>query len=141
MTSIRRAAQAFCMVPLLLATVAQAQSTCALPLAAVGPVDPGHGFPTYYRDSNDVALQPCLDFVCDPALALPDPTLPVLFPGNFPPEFFYSRAIAKLSAPGVLATLVLALEGSFLNGAPVPGDQMVFSRVRVRASGLVRGRD
>src|SRR2546426_8056671 len=38
----------------------------AVPLAEFGPVDPVHGFPEYYQDSNGLALQVCLDFVCNP---------------------------------------------------------------------------
>ena len=124
---------------LLQLSVARAQR-CTAPLVAVGPVDPSHGFPKYYLDSNNLALQPCLDFVCDPALELPDPNIPVAFPDNFPPEFFYQRAIADMTGPnGETFLLVIALEGSFVNGEPINGDQFVFTRVRVRATGLVPG--
>src|SRR5262249_35742994 len=74
-----------------------------------------------------------------PALVLPDPTRPAAFPGNFPDEFFYFRALADLASGGATARLTLALEGSFVNGTVVAGDQVVFSRVRIRASGLVPG--
>ena len=110
------------------------------PLARFGPIDPVNGFPQYYMDSEGTALAPCLNFVCDPALGLPDPNLPVSFPGNFPEEFFYHRAISTLAGPGVMkATLVLALEGAFVNGAPAAGDQMVFARTRVTIIGATPG--
>src|SRR5262249_28769188 len=68
------------------------------PLAQVGPIDPVNGFPQFYRDGTGLTLAPCLDFVCDPALALPDPAAPVVFPTNFPDEFFYHRVIARLTS-------------------------------------------
>ena len=54
---------------------------CAVPLAEFGPVE-------YYQDSNGLALQVCLDFVCNPALPVPNPNLPISFPDNFPVEVF-----------------------------------------------------
>src|SRR5215510_11121365 len=97
------------------------QAQCVVPpLSRVGPVDPVHGFPQYYMDGTGLALAPCLNFTCDPALALPDPAAPVVFPTNFPDEFFYHRAIASLTSGVLKATLVLAIEGSFVNGVPAP---------------------
>src|SRR5262249_54722261 len=120
-------------------SVAHAQP-CTVPLVAVGPVDPANGFPLYYLDSNNLGLAPCLDFVCDPAPPVPTPTLPISFPDNFPDEFFYERAIANMTGPnGETFLLNLALEGSFLNGVPVNGAQMVFTRLRVRATGVTPG--
>ena len=122
-----------------LGSVAHAQP-CTVPLVASGPVDPANGFPLYYLDSNNLGLAPCLDFVCDPALPVPNPNLPISFPDNFPDEFFYQRAIANMTGPGGQTFLLnLALEGSFLNGVPVNGNQMVFTRLRVRATGLTPG--
>src|SRR5213083_1247453 len=108
-----------------LATTARAvtTTTCFTPLFGMGPVDPVHGFPQYYQDSTGLALQPCLDLVCDPALPVPDPTLPVSFPNNFPDEFFYSRVINTMTVGAMKVVYVAALEGSFANGAVVAGDQ------------------
>jgi len=78
---------------------------CAVPLAEFGPVDPVHGFPEYYQDSNGLALQVCLDFVCNPALPVPNPNLPISFPDNFPVEVFYFRAISTITAGSVRALL------------------------------------
>src|SRR5262249_24556766 len=98
-------------------TAPPVQAQCVVPpLSRVGPVDPVHGFPQYYMDSNGLALAPCLNFTCDPALALPDPAAPVVFPTNFPDEFFYIRAIAGVSSGTLKAVLVLAIEGAFING-------------------------
>src|SRR3989442_7251529 len=102
---------------------AHAAFPCMTPLFGFGPVDPVHGFPQYYQDSTGLALQPCLDLVCDPALPVPDPTLPVSFPNNFPDEFFYSRVINTMTVGTMKVVYVAALEGSFANGVVVAGDQ------------------
>src|SRR5262245_1892136 len=113
-----------------------------LPAAGIGPVNPANGYPRYYVDASGLALGPCLDpttGLCVVAAAdLPNPAAPVSFPGNFFDEWFYWLANAKMPVGATgLGTLVMAVEGSFLNGAVVPGDQIVFSRLRVRVSGLV----
>src|SRR5438093_3227995 len=115
---------------------------CNIPLAGLGPIDPANGFPLYYQDSTALALAPCLDAVCaGPAFVttLPNPALPVSFPGNFPVEFFYSRAIAKATVGTVNVIYKAAVEGTFLNGVVAAGNQMVFSRIRVRIDGLQPG--
>ena len=111
-------------------------------LAAAGPVDPGHGFPQFYQDKAGQALEPCLDnsLTTDPCgilAALPDFLHPVVFPTNFPNEFFYWMAVSRIrAAPGnrnLRADLTLALEGAFggATGAVVPG-----TRLRSPASGF-----
>src|SRR5262249_15778565 len=91
-------------------------------LAAVGAIDPTNGFPRWYMDKNGLQLGQCLDTTdptdpCAVLAELPDPTQPVIFNTNFPPEFFYWRAVADidniggvggrglpvLSVPGVFA--------------------------------------
>src|SRR5438128_4243553 len=125
---------------LAIAAHAAAPTTCFTPLFGFGPVDPVNGFPQYYQDSNGLALQACLDLVCDPALAVPDPTKPVSFPDNFPLELFYSRAISTITVGTIKAVLNDQFEGSFANGSLViPGDQVVFGRVRVRILGGAPG--
>src|SRR5437773_2747132 len=125
---------------LAMAAHAAAPTTCFTPLFGFGPVDPVNGFPQYYQDSNGLALQACLDLVCDPALAVPDPTKPVSFPDNFPLELFYSRAISTITVGTIKAVLNDQFEGSFANGSLViPGDQVVFGRVRVRILGGAPG--
>src|SRR5712691_7710777 len=124
-----------CFLTTAVAATAIAQTTCTTPLVAVGPVNAVHGFPDYYLDSTGLALAPCLDFVCDPALPVPDPTLPVSFPDNFPDEFFYSRVINTMTVGTMKVIYVAALEGSFANGAVVAGDQVVFARLRFRILG------
>src|SRR5262249_59208493 len=91
MPAARRAGRLLLLFTLCAVSVAHAQSSCLVPLVRMGPVNPTNGFPTYYMDSNGIALQPCLDPLCDPALALPNPGAPLAFPQNFPDEFFYWR--------------------------------------------------
>ncbi|MFQ5634349.1 MAG: hypothetical protein ACE5G3_03325 [Gammaproteobacteria bacterium] len=104
----------------------------------VGPIDPVNGYPLWYEDSTGLRLELCLD----PALCfvpLPDPALPVSFPGNFPDEAFYWSADALLSGPADPAIGInqpssakfgMAREAAFAAGPVVPGDQVVFSRIR-----------
>src|SRR5437870_216934 len=115
---------------------------CFTPLVGFGPIDPVDGFPLYYQDSTGLALQPCLDAVCagPGGFVLPNPALPLSFPGNFPVEIFYSRAISVMTVGTMKATYVAALEGSFINGVQaVPGEQIVFARIRGRIVGAVPG--
>ena len=135
MRSMLRTALAFLALSLCLASGAQAQR-CTVPLVGFGPIDPADGFPQYYLDSNNLPLAQCLDVVCDPAFTVPDPSQPVVFPTNFPTDFFYHRAQASMTGPnGETFLLDVALLGSFINGTPVNGDQMVFSRLRFRGTG------
>lgn len=116
--------------------------------AVSSTVDPSNGFPTWYQDSAANRVEPCLD-PNDPNCVLPagtafDPSQPVVFPGNFPDEFFYASATSSNvatagcagTAPG-RAFVTLALEGAFINGPPTPAEQVTFGRIRVRVtSGL-----
>src|SRR5437667_11092069 len=122
--------------------VPPAPVACTVPLAGFGPIDPANGFPMYYQDSTGLALAQCLDPVCaGPAFltTLPNPALPVSFPNNFPVEMFYSRAIAKTTVGAVSVLYTAAVEGTFLNGVVAAGNQMLFSRIRVRVAGLQPG--
>ncbi len=106
-------------------------------LLAVGPTDPNNGFPAWYKDSNNLNVGLCLD-LSNPFCALagagvPDETQPVSFPDNFPDETFYQLANSTIDLPnGTTAVLDDNLEGAFANGPVVPGDQVVFGRVRIR---------
>src|SRR5207237_1035185 len=97
-----------------------------------------NGFPLYYVDANGLALQPCLNLAGCGALAasLPNPLAPISFPANFPAEAFYARAVAKLTAGTVSGIYTAAREGTFFNGVVAAGNQMVFTRVRIRVAGL-----
>jgi hypothetical protein len=119
--------------------------------AVSSTVDPLNGFPTSYQDSAGNRAEPCID-PNDPNCVLPvgtafDASQPVVFPTNFPDEFFYSSAVSQnVATPGCAGTapgralVTLALEGAFVNGDPVAGEQMAFGRIRVRVtSGLCPG--
>ena len=104
----------------------------------VGPLNPDLGYPLWYEDDTGLQLDLCTDLaVC--FFEPPDPALPVSFPDNFPDESFYWAAESFITGPanpaiGVeqvsKAILVMAREGTFANEAVVPGDQIVFSRLR-----------
>ncbi|AEV88258.1 hypothetical protein ACWT_7248 [Actinoplanes sp. SE50] len=105
-------------------------------LTQVGPIAE-HGFPAWYRDSTGARLEPCTT-LDDPLCAVlptevPNADLPVSYPDNFPGEFFYQLADATLTlTDGTKATIGLNVEGAWANNAVIPGDQMVFGRVRIR---------
>src|SRR5215467_10608025 len=68
----------------------------------------------------------------------PKPGVGIHFPDNFPSEFFYWRATARIQTGSIRADLVLATEGGFANGnVAIDTQQMAFSRVRIKISGLV----
>ena len=113
-------------------------------LKQVGPIDETNGFPLWYKDTNNVRLELCLD----PSDAncimgdLPNPGQPVSFPDNFPDEGFWSNTTATLDAGGGdKALLVTGVEAAFgtADGLPAPGGQISFGRIRIRAAGLVDG--
>jgi hypothetical protein len=122
-------------------------------LAAVGPVDPGNGFPQFYQDQAGQAVEQCLDNVTpgDPcgivALGgLPNPAAPIVFPDNFPGESFFWLTSARIQPVGgnrsFRADLVMGLEATFGNaaGTVVPDQQITFARFRFRVTGgLVPG--
>jgi hypothetical protein len=116
-------------------------------IVTVGPVNSNNGFPDWYRDTNGVDLQPCddpQDKFCGGAVAAPDNTAPIVFPGNFPDEFFYMAADADglTSAGGVKVLASYDLEGAFANGPVTAGDQIVFTRIRYKiTSGLQKNTD
>jgi hypothetical protein len=120
-------------------SVATAQAPATVGLATFGPLDPADRFPLFYEDRNGLRLQLCRT----PAMclyALPNPAAPMVFPTNYSGEQFYYHV--GTSGTGIAGALLLyehALEATFLNGTPVDGDQMVFSRFRLRITGLLDG--
>ena len=103
-----------------------------------GPVNTDNGFPAYYVDTAGIALELCLEpGPCLDPLELPDPSAPVSFPANFPEEAFWWMGEAILATPaGGQLGLSMALEGSFGGGVVLAGDQIAFTRVRIRGNGL-----
>jgi hypothetical protein len=115
-------------------------------LVAVGPTEEPDGFPSWYRDSTGLRVEPCLDNhnplcnILPDTLQDPNPDANVTFPTNFPDEFFYAVADSTMApTTGVKLVTRLALEAAFANGAPAAGDQIVFGRVRFFYSGLKAG--
>jgi hypothetical protein len=112
-------------------------------LQQVGPVNNAPsvgGFPAWYQDTTGLALE-----FCDPqnadevaggwCLLLPGdvPNPPENFPGEFFDEHFWFAADASIDTnPNIRALLVLAVEAAFGGGVAAPGDQISFSRIRVR---------
>ncbi len=122
----------------MLAGLALATETTAQGLAKVGPVSAQNGYPLFYEDANGLRLGLCTD----PNLCFfvtPNPALPTVFPTNFPDESFYFAATASMTGPSATAFILCGLEAAFANGPLVPGDQVVFTRVRIRLTGLVDG--
>ncbi len=111
-------------------------------LERVGPVSTAPsvgGYPAWYQDTTGLALE-----FCDPknqaevdggwCLLLPGdpPAVPEVFPAQFFDEHFYFAATAAAPARNnARALLVLAQEAAFAAGPPIPGDQVVFSRIRI----------
>ncbi len=116
------------------------------PSPGVSPTLNDAGFPDWFEDVNGVRVSPCLDPLdtnCLAPLTGPgyDANAPLVFPTNFPDEFFYSAADSEPMpvvdcsvAPTGVVSVHLALEAAFANGAVAPGDQQVFGRIRMRAS-------
>jgi hypothetical protein len=109
-------------------------------LERVGPTVQANGYPAWYQDTTGLSLE-----FCSPlnqgeldggyCLLLPgDVTaVPEVFPGSFFDEHFYWASGALMTtAASAKAGLTLALEGAFGGtGATVPGQQVVFTRIRV----------
>ncbi|MET8153834.1 PKD domain-containing protein [Actinoplanes sp. NPDC049668] len=105
-------------------------------LVQVGPIAE-HGFPAWYRDSNNTRLELCTDpgdLLCPgPADEMPNPDEPVSFPDNFPGESFYQLAGADFAITGgARVTVGMNVEAAFAREEPIAGDQVVFGRVRIR---------
>lgn len=144
--SIELASRKTILWTVLLLLVALATSASAQ-LARVGPINPANGFPAWYQDKTGLAL----DFCDNQSQAelnggwcfllpvnVPNGTAPETFPNNFALEHFYWAAnsgIRKVAVgtQTVVVMLVAGLEGSFINNiSPIPGDQIVFARVRIK---------
>jgi hypothetical protein len=112
-------------------------------LKEVGPIDETNGFPLWYKDTNDVKLELCVDpddQYCAVVGERPDPQAPVSFPDNFPDEAFWAVAESPIDAGGgESGILVTAVEAAFQNELPAVNEQVSFGRVRIRVAGVVDG--
>ncbi len=123
-----------------------ATTNAALAVGSVSPDKNQAGFPTWYADINNVALEPCIDPLDPHCVVLPnagiyDISKPQIFPTNYPDEFFYSivdsAPIATAACGNVGSVLMrFAVEGAFIGGVPKQGDQMSFGRIRFSGDGL-----
>jgi hypothetical protein len=122
-------------------------------LVAAGPVNPGNGFPLYYVDSNGVAVElpvpplgtalfdpPPLNPI-SPTMVFDPPIVGNLFSEKigFGSECFYWVADADFTGvPSTVGVIVYraGLEAAFAGGEALNGDQMVFSRIRVRVKDI-----
>ncbi|HEU4594700.1 MAG TPA: choice-of-anchor D domain-containing protein [Pyrinomonadaceae bacterium] len=115
----------------------------SIPNRQVGPIDPRHGFPLWYQDDQGLRLALCLDTNGMCLAEIPNPTLPPSVTDtniNFPGEAFWWSAEAEIeSANGGRARLVLAKEAAFTTEDATVGNQISFSRVRIRIDELVPG--
>jgi hypothetical protein len=120
-------------------------------LERMGPVSNAPsigGFPAWLQDTTGITLE-----FCDPknasevaggwCLLLPGdpPSIPEVFPTSFFDEHFYFAGDALLDDPtppggGLSARLVTAMESAFAIGPPIPGDQVIFGRLRLRINSL-----
>ncbi|MFL6026563.1 MAG: hypothetical protein ACJ72K_06490, partial [Friedmanniella sp.] len=106
-------------------------------VAAIGPVDVDHKFPTWFSDGK-VKLAFCIDPAQGCLAELPKPAEPISYPANFPEEAFWFNAEA---AGGNLGLYEAALEGAHANGVVRNGDQMGFGRLRFRVNNLLPNRE
>ncbi|WP_285313377.1 hypothetical protein [Pseudarthrobacter sp. fls2-241-R2A-168] len=110
----------------------------------MGPIDPNHGYPAWFSDGGNAAaglgplqLELCLDGpLCLATDFRPDPSKPMSFPDNFPDEAFWWAGDASIESGNISALLGMAQEAAFANGVPAAGDQVAFSRIRIRIDGL-----
>jgi hypothetical protein len=115
----------------------------AIPNRQVGPIDPRIGFPLWYQDDQGLRLALCLDTNGLCLAEIPNPTLPPsVVDGNinFPGEAFWWSAEAEINLPsGGRGRLVLAKEAAFTTEEATIGNQITFSRIRIRIDGLTAG--
>lgn len=112
----------------------------SLPNRQVGPIDPRHGFPMWYQDDQGLRLALCLDTngLClaeIPNTSLPPSVTDALI--NFPGEAFWWSAEAEINRNiGGKVRLVLAKEAAFTTENATVGNQISFSRIRIRIDNL-----
>lgn len=110
----------------------------AAKLAAVGPINPVNGFPLWYQDSSgftlDLPAPPIGDGVNAPTQIFDPPVnTPFSQQIGFGTEAMYWSADSRINLPGGgRALLIMALEAAFAQEEAINGDQIVFTRVRIR---------
>lgn len=117
----------------------------AHPAAGRSPL--GAGYPAWYRDYTNQALDPCFSTTPspDPAaggapMCFPTAPDPLGFAGNWGPEAFYFLADTTFPIPGAGdVRFTAALEASYATLQPTKGQEAVFSRIRLRGNSLPDG--
>ena len=137
---------------LVVSSLAQGISQAALFAVDTGPYTPANGgFAAWYQDSHGRTLDLCLSkavstrvpgtpaaptYMCNllPTPGVFDDAKPVVFPTNFPDEAFWFTADATIvdAGRGINLSYGSAIEAAFAGGEPIDGDQISFSRVRIR---------
>jgi hypothetical protein len=140
------------MTMIALASVIDGTAQAALYAVDSGPFQPQNGgFAAWYQDTHGRTVDLCLSkalssrvpsapgapsYMCLLAAApdVFDDTQPAILPGNFPDEAFWFTADAALvdAARGIDLTYVSAVEAAFSGGDPLDGDQISFTRIRIR---------
>ncbi len=118
-------------IQVLLAGSVLASGVAAAALQDHGPSDPNLTWPSWYRDSNGLAIGLCKSTTAMCFPAAPDPTG---FAGNIGAEMFYNMVEFKNKATGsdFQYHYLAGLEASYLPvGKPVHGTEVVFARVRM----------
>ena len=129
---------------LLLTSLGAVSAADAANLKALGPVSPAHGYPVWYQDTNNLALELCLDqngFCLLPGAFVFPASRTAINTGNFPDESFYYMADTSGVSPGGVISLTLyeaAVEAGFTLNV-VDGQQATFTRIRIRANVTVPG--
>ncbi|MBI5683439.1 MAG: hypothetical protein HZC54_00030 [Verrucomicrobia bacterium] len=107
-------------------------------IAAIGPVNPANGFPATVTDTAGVALNLPVPVIGNGLVAPtmifgpPDPANAFSRAIGFDQEAFYYFAREVFDTPMGRAECSFGVEAAFINGATLNGQQMVFSRIRLR---------
>jgi hypothetical protein len=97
-------------------------------LIEAGPVAVSTGFPTWYRDQNGAGVTSRLELCLPLSPGVADPLCPVPFTPN---EMFYQNVVAP-GVPGTGLLVDLNLEAAYSTAVVIPGNEIVFGRIRMR---------
>jgi hypothetical protein len=113
-----------------------ANAVLATTADAVGPATKAtFGFPAYYKDAAGTKVNLCIDNLMCVGGDLPDPDAAPSLAGNFPDEAFYAYADAEVDlTQGGRIRWRAVIEGTWVNGDVVNGDQMTFARINFTGS-------
>ncbi|MBP2683419.1 MAG: hypothetical protein H6Q79_1458 [Deltaproteobacteria bacterium] len=143
-------------LPILLLGLSVFAGEAAADLLRVGPINPTPpvgNFPAWYQDNTGITLEFCdpkndaeldgawclLNRVNDPLPGTPGVlSVPESFPGNFFDEHFYYSVAADTNGLPNAFLWEAAVEAAFAMGPAIPGDQVVFTRIRIRIRNLTQ---